>query len=194
MRREMPPNPWVVQNKSLCFASPPYSSSSLGHAGEVLLQAGQKHKTQMLHLTTIRVKENEISLVEMEFRAVHLHRDGLSQRGTSFWIFAYLRRFARGRSSVWWCSTDRACVLSWTSHLPLHVQIPKCSCSPPRAPSTSQKERLEGGGSWRTCHGLPCQPTAPALKPLGTHHLQLSGTVGSSFQADQKEEQKETHK
>lgn len=110
MRREMPPNPWVVQNKSLCFASPPYSSSSLGHAGEVLLQAGQKHKTQMLRLTTIWVKENEISLVETEFRAVHLHRDGLSQQGTSFWIFAYLRRSARGRSSVW-CSTDWACVL-----------------------------------------------------------------------------------
>lgn len=197
----MPPKPRVVQNKSLCFASPSYSSSSLGHAGEALLQAGQKHKTQMLCLTAIQGKEKEISLVETEFRAVLLRRDGWSQQETSFCIFTYFRRFARGRSSVWWCFTDQARVLYWTPQLPLHVQISKCSCSSQRFLQRARRERLDKGARWRTCHGLSAEPyslqsSQPTYGPtpglLRAHCLQLLGTACFAFQTDGKKEQKET--
>jgi len=69
----------------------------LGHAGEVLLQAGQKHKTQILSLTTIQVKEKEISLVETEFRAVHLRRGGWSQQETVILHLHLLEEFCKGK-------------------------------------------------------------------------------------------------
>lgn len=75
-RHEMPPNPWTVQNKGLCFVSPSYNNSSLGRAGKAFLQAGQKCKIQILCSTTVQAEE--LSLVETEFRAVLLCGNGWS--------------------------------------------------------------------------------------------------------------------
>lgn len=165
MRHEMLPNPRAVQNKSLCFASPSHSSSSLGHAGgEALLQAGQKHKTQILCLTTIQVKEKEISLVETGFSAALLRRDGWSQRETSLCIF-----------------TDGARILSRTPQLPLRVQISKRSSSPQRF--LPRRERLGRVARWRTCRGLSAEPyrlprSQPARSPvLGSRCPRLLGTA-----------------
>lgn len=160
------------------------------HRGGVVLGRKQ-HKTQILFLTIIQVKEKEISLVATEFRTVLLCRDGWNHQEASFCIFTCFRRFAMERSSVWWCFTDQAHVLSWASP----VQISKCSCSPYRFLQWARRERIERGEvedmPWVYRLQSSQATYSSTLVLLRAHCLQPLRTASAPFQTDQKKRAKE---
>lgn len=117
------------------------SSRSLGHAGEALLQAGRIQKPQTLSWTTIQIKGAEISLVETEFGAVLLRRDGWSQQET---VILHLYLFEEI------CKAKKLAVMvfHWSGLCPLLNPSAASSCSDFKTfpifseiPSMSQERR-----------------------------------------------------
>lgn len=162
-----------------------------------VVSARKQNKTQIFFfLATIQVKEKEMSLVETEFRAVLLCRDGWSHQEAPFCTFTCFRIFAMEEAQ---CDGVSLIKLIFSPE-PLNCLLVFKFQSVP-APLTGSFNEPGGKGlkgvRWRICHGftawkLPGNLQIPSCAAQGSLPSGL-GTASPSFQTDQRKEKRKLY-